>query len=101
MVIITATLLPLTEIGLGLMLILKLQQQTALRITVLLFLVFFLFAVYGTAIGINEDCGCFGSVLRSEFGITMILRNILLTASALWLVFENKKFASAGQKTKQ
>ncbi|KAF0146999.1 MAG: hypothetical protein FD143_3141, partial [Ignavibacteria bacterium] len=37
----------------------------------------------------------------SEFGITMILRNILLTASALWLVFENKKFASAGQKTKQ
>ncbi|KAF0146855.1 MAG: hypothetical protein FD143_3210, partial [Ignavibacteria bacterium] len=45
----------------------------------------------------NEDCGCFGSVLRSEFGITMILRNILLTASALWLVFENKKFASAGQ----
>ncbi|KAF0158295.1 MAG: Methylamine utilization protein, partial [Ignavibacteria bacterium] len=99
LVIITATLLPLTEIGLGLMLILKLQQQTALRITVLLFLVFFLFAVYGTAIGINEDCGCYGKIIKSEFDWMMIVRNaVLLTISIIVTKKIENKCPGAGQK---
>ncbi|KAF0147910.1 MAG: Methylamine utilization protein, partial [Ignavibacteria bacterium] len=69
------------------------------RITVLLFLVFFLFAVYGTAIGINEDCGCFGSVLRSEFGWMMIVRNaVLLTISIIVTKKIANKSPGAGQK---
>lgn len=86
-VLATATLLPITEIGLGLMLLLKIQQQTALRITVLLFLIFFLFAMYGMVMGLDKDCGCFGTTIKSDFGWGMIARNmvLLLTSTSLYL----------------
>ncbi|KAF0150793.1 MAG: Methylamine utilization protein [Ignavibacteria bacterium] len=93
-----ATVLPIIEVALAPMILFNYKVKLTLAIVTVLFFFFFLFAVYGTAIGINEDCGCFGSVLRSESGITMILRNLTLTALTLWLVFVHKKFATAGRK---
>lgn len=93
-----ATALPIVEIALALMMLLKYKQLITLLTINVLFLFFFLFAVYGTALGLNIDCGCFSNVVNSEFGITMILRNLTLTTITLWLVFENIRFASAGRK---
>ncbi len=76
--ILIATALPVIEIALGLMLILKIKVKGTLIATVILFAVFFLFSIYGTITGFDVDCGCFGSSIRSEFGVGMIIRNIVL-----------------------
>jgi len=80
-----ATALPIIEIALALMLLLKYKQRITLIAINVLFLFFFLFAVYGTVIGLNIDCGCFSNVVKSEFGITMILRNLILFLLLLFL----------------
>jgi hypothetical protein len=86
------------EIILGLLLIMKIQTKKNLLAATILFFGFFVFSIYGTAIGLNNDCGCFGNSIRSEFGLTMIFRNLVLITVAIWLAIVNKKFASAGQK---
>ncbi len=97
LLIIAATGLPLIEITLGLMLVLKIQTKRMLLGVMVLFFVFFAFSIYGTVIGLNVDCGCFGNAVKSEFGITMIIRNLVFTTVALLLAIVNKKFASAGR----
>lgn len=92
------TVLPIVEIALAIMLLLKYKQRITSIAVAALFFMFSLFAVYGTVIGLSIDCGCFSNVVSSEFGITMILRNLILTTVTLWLVIINEKFASAGRK---
>ncbi|NMC98756.1 MAG: hypothetical protein GYA62_03420, partial [Bacteroidales bacterium] len=84
---------------LGVMLLLRIRAKETLIAVTILFLFFFLFSVYGTVIGLENDCGCFGSVANSSFGIGMIIRNILfLLLSLIVLIkFENK---SPGQGNK-
>ena len=91
--------LPLAEITFALMLLFNYKQRITFIAINVLFFFFFLFAVYGTVIGLNIDCGCFSNVVRSEFGITMILRNLTLTTITLWLVIKDKKFARAKIKS--
>lgn len=79
------------------MLILKIQTKKTLFATTVLFFCFFAFSVYGTASGLNNDCGCFGGAVKSEFGLTMIIRNFVLLTVVILLAIINKKFASAGQ----
>ena len=73
-----ATLLPVAEITLGVMLLLRIRTKETLIAVTILFLFFFLFSVYGTVIGLENDCGCFGDLVKSEFGLIMILRNVIL-----------------------
>jgi len=84
-----ATLLPVIEIALGLMLILKIKVNETLIATVILFTAFLLFAIYGTIKGFDVDCGCFGSSVSSEFGIGMIFRNFSLTIITIILYKTN------------
>ncbi|NMC98616.1 MAG: methylamine utilization protein [Bacteroidales bacterium] len=73
----TATLLPVLEITLGVMLLLRIRAKETLIAVTILFLFFFLFSVYGTVIGLENDCGCFGNAVESSFGIGMVIRNII------------------------
>jgi hypothetical protein len=75
-IILTATLVPAIEIVLGLMLLLNSKKNIALVLTSILFGCFFLFAVYGTISGFEEDCGCFGNIVRSSFDTWIVLRNL-------------------------
>ncbi len=77
-IVITATIIPIAELGIGAMLLLKIKTKLALTLTVILFAGFFLFSVYGNIIGLNDDCGCFGNVIKSDFGWGMIVRNFIL-----------------------
>ncbi|MFA3783930.1 MauE/DoxX family redox-associated membrane protein [Melioribacteraceae bacterium 4301-Me] len=98
LIITIATLLPITEIGLGIMLLLKIKQRTSIKITVILFLVFFLFSVYGMVMGIEKDCGCFGNAIKSEFGWGMVGRNtFLLLLSIVVLERENRNALALGE----
>jgi len=84
-IVLTATALPVIEIALGLMLILKIKVKETLIAALILFSVFALFAVYGTIAGFDVDCGCFGSSVSSEFGAGMIVRNTILLVITLLL----------------
>lgn len=88
-------LLPVIEITLALMMIYNHKRILILNLIICLFSSFTFLAIYGTLIGIQTDCGCFSNIVKSEFGVTMILRNLIITAITIWLLIENKKFARA------
>jgi hypothetical protein len=88
--ILIATVLPVLEIALGLMLILKIKVKETLIAVLLLFVAFTAFAIYGTLKGFNIDCGCFGSNVSNEFGVWMIIRNIVLVDIAFFNFNYNK-----------
>ncbi|MCX6168643.1 MAG: methylamine utilization protein [Ignavibacteriales bacterium] len=100
LLILAVTVVPIVESALGLMLLLKVQTKKTFLATIVLFFAFFVFSVYGTAIGLNTDCGCFGDAVSSEFGITMIIRNLVLLTIIIWLAVDIKKFASTRHKIK-
>ncbi|PIQ08944.1 MAG: methylamine utilization protein [Ignavibacteriales bacterium CG18_big_fil_WC_8_21_14_2_50_31_20] len=83
LLILAATILPIIEIGFGLMLVFNILTKKTLFAVTILFFCFFAFSVYGTIIGLNNDCGCFGNLVKSEFGPVMIIRNSGLFIIAL------------------
>lgn len=88
LVVLIATLLPLLEMGLGLLMVLKVKPKITLSAVTILFAAFFLFSIYGTIAGLEGDCGCYGSAVKSEFGIKMIIRNFILVILSLYISFD-------------
>jgi hypothetical protein len=96
--VVAATLLPVLELTIGVMLLLRIRVKETLRVATILFLFFFLFSVYGTVIGLENNCGCFGKIAESRFGIGMIIRNILfLFVSVFLLIKFEYKSPGAGE----
>jgi len=72
-----------------------------------IYLVFFIFAVYGLGQGLEGDCGCFGvlgdssligSLLSSQFGWKMVIRNgffVLMAGFLFWKVSDNNDKTSS------
>ncbi|MFZ1288467.1 MAG: MauE/DoxX family redox-associated membrane protein [Melioribacteraceae bacterium] len=96
--LIVTLLLPFFEIILGLLLILKIKMKTTLLIVSLLFLSFVAFSIYITIIGANGDCGCFGNVIKSEFGWGMIIRNIIFFLFSIILYIKQKSLKKLNTK---
>ena len=86
--IVAATLLLVLELTLGTMLLLKIRVKETLIAVTILFLFFFLFSVYGVVIGLENDCGCFGKVIESSFGIGMVIRNFLFLVLSLFVIMK-------------
>ncbi len=59
-VIALSTILSVIEITLAAVLLLKMNVKITLRLASSLFVLFFLFNIYGFAIGLETDCGCLG-----------------------------------------
>jgi len=98
-IVITATTIPIAELGIGVMLLLKIKTKLALTLTVTLFAGFFLFSIYGNIIGLNDDCGCFGNVIKSDFGWGMIVRNAFLMLLTIYLIIKDFNYpAQSGDK---
>lgn len=88
--------LPWIEILVGGLLITKLFDKVILPAAGLIYLGFFIFAIYGFGSGLEGDCGCFGDLedssiigmlLGSEFGWKMVIRNgifVMLAAFLFW-----------------
>ena len=86
-----ATTLPIYEIGLALLLVLKIKLNIALPLTLLLFTTFLFYSIYGYYIGITNDCGCFGDLIKSEFGVGMVVRNIVFLLIVVALFSQTKR----------
>lgn len=81
------TSLSLVEIGLALVLISKNYLKIVTVIITLIFIGFLFFAIYGYAIGLNEDCGCFGEIIKSQFKEGMLIRNVILSILGVILIY--------------
>ncbi len=80
-----ATLLPVAEIVLALLMISKTKLKITLPVVTVLFTIFIVFSIYGTAVGYGADCGCFGNAVKSSFGFGMIIRNAVFLLISLIL----------------
>ncbi len=89
--ILIATILPVIEIAIGILLLTGTKAKIAVVSAAGLFWFFFSFSVYGYAAGLYADCGCFGDVIASDFGVGMILRNALFAAVASMLLLNHRK----------
>ncbi len=89
--VLIATILPVIEIILGVLLLTGKKIRISLIAATGLFWFFFGFSVYGYAVGLDADCGCFGNVIASDFGVGMILRNAFFAAVATLLIIHHKK----------
>jgi len=74
-ILIIISILPVLEILFGVLLISNMYQKFASISALVLFTGFFLISIYGTITGLNSDCGCFGSVIKSRIGWGMVVRN--------------------------
>ncbi len=92
--VLIATILPLIEITIGIFLLTGLMIRISLIAATGLFWFFFGFSVYGYAVGFDADCGCFGNVIASDFGVGMIIRNLIFAviSTSLVLFHKGKKF---------
>ncbi len=89
--IVLVTILPIVELGLGLLMLLKVTPKVTLSMVSALFLIFFIFSIYGTTEGLEADCGCFGDVVKSEFGWGMIIRNLVFWVLTVYLLINKEK----------
>ncbi len=83
--------LPYLEILIGALMITGVFKKAAIPAGALIYLGFFIFAIYGFGSGMEGDCGCFGDaedgnilalVLGSTFGWSMIIRNGIFVSMA-------------------
>lgn len=88
------TLLPWVEIVLALLLVTWRLDRWVRPLVIVIFLGFFLFAIYGTLTGMEGDCGCFGEMMDSTFGWKMITRNGLFLLLAMLLYLPVRRFSS-------
>ena len=76
---------PVLEILIGVLLVSGMYPKSALISALVLFAGFLIISIYGTIIGLNSDCGCFGSVIKSRIGWGMVLRNGVFLAGAVYV----------------
>jgi len=90
----TIDLLPWVEVLVGFFLLTFMFDKITLPVNALIYLTFFIFAIYGFSTGIEGDCGCFGDLdddslagmlLGSSFGWTMTIRNGIFVTMAGFL----------------
>ena len=91
------SLLPIAEVGLGLLLIFSLyygkikdKRKTILLITTLMFGLFWAFSIYGYILGMKNDCGCFGNSIKTNFDWLMIIRNTVFTVLSFRVLLTSK-----------
>lgn len=94
-------LLPYVEVLVGGLLAFSLFSKVIDPIATVIYSIFFIFAIYGLTQGIEGDCGCFGelgestligTLLGSEFGWKMVIRNgvfLLMAGFLCWKPMEN------------
>lgn len=94
--------LPWIEIVVGGLLVFNLFEKVVKPAAFLIYFSFFIFAIYGLGAGIEGDCGCFGdpdeatiigTLLGSEFGWKMVIRNGIFLVMAAILFIPSKKVA--------
>ena len=86
-------IIPLIEIALGALLVFSLYKESLSKYkkiinlsAVVLLGLFFVYSIYGYIIGLSNDCGCFGNAIKSEFGLGMVIRNLVLLTGVIFVL---------------
>ncbi len=92
-VISITSFLPIIEIGLGTLLVFSLyhekiknKKKLILSGTTALFGMFWAFSIYGYIVGMKNDCGCFGGLIKTSFEFGVIFRNFVLLITSLVII---------------
>ena len=94
--------LPWVEIVVGALLMIPRLDIVILPAAGLIYLSFFIFAIWGLSTGLEVDCGCFGdldsssfigAILGSEMGWQMVIRNGIFVLMAGFLFWKPKPSA--------
>lgn len=78
------------ELGLGFMMLFKVATRVILIFVSSVFFLFLLFSVYGTILRASADCGCFGQLVKTNFGTFMVARNFLLFFISVVLLLKSR-----------
>ncbi|PKL79267.1 MAG: hypothetical protein CVV25_08470 [Ignavibacteriae bacterium HGW-Ignavibacteriae-4] len=95
--LIIVSLLPLLEIMLGILLLSRQYLKITAATICVLFGNFLVFSIYGNIIGLENNCGCFGNLIRSDFNIIMILRNTLFFLVSIFILTHRDFFNNISQ----
>jgi len=98
MIIPVVSVLPIVEIVMAIALVIRYREKVNLLLCLGLFVGFFAFSIYCTLYGLNLDCGCFGSLIESRVGWTMVIRNMFFLALAIYLFLKNNNIKLAYTK---
>lgn len=92
-----APLIILIEILLGLALILGVQQRITAIISICVLLIFTGAYTYGYLVNSVEDCGCFGSLVKSTPVITYIRNTVLIAILVIIICLDKNMFYTVPQ----
>ena len=91
-IILVASIVPVLEIAIGMIMILLLYKEDIVKkrkvilfFTTILFGLFLIISIYGFSLGLSGGCGCFGSALKSNFDLSMIIRNSVLFIISIYV----------------
>jgi len=84
-----ASIMPVMELAIAGGIIFRYKKELTYSLNLLLFFGFFGISIYGTLLKINDDCGCFGSLMESKVGWTMVIRNTFFLGMAAYLFVKN------------
>ena len=87
--VVISSVLPFLEIALAVMLISNYTSKLVSLGVLILFIGFLVVSISGYVLGYDNDCGCFGSLADSSFGIIMVLRNFIFVLLAI-IVWKTK-----------
>ncbi len=83
-----APVIPIMEVLLGLMLMLKIYPKTSAKISIVMLLIFTAIYAYGYWAHQIKDCGCFGEIKALQLSIWMTFtRNIILIIFSIFLIY--------------
>lgn len=87
-----ALTLPWIEVAVGVFLILGIQTRPSALLTTGMLAVFLTAIIYAYSIGLDIDCGCFGSASGSagRVGVLTILRDVLLFLISFFILLKDR-----------
>ena len=98
MILPTISIMPILELAIALAIIFRYKKVITYSINLGLFFGFFCISLYATILKINSDCGCFGSLLESPVGWTMVIRNSFFLILSLYLLIKNSDYKLVTKK---
>ena len=87
----SVSFLIVSELFTGVLLIIGVYSKYVSFFAFFLFSLFFLISIYGAYMGVNSECGCFGSLIESRIGVGMILRNSIFVAVCMYVFIRKAK----------
>jgi len=83
-----------TELFLGIMILFNIRLKLALRLTIIMLVVFTAFILYGFIYQMNWTCRCFGTLFDGKLNGVAIIRNLFFISLALYVYFNNSNMFS-------